>query len=114
MSRRSYHRVLLPEVLDDIDAHRAGPAWSADQLLAARYVERLLEPSGPSAESLAEVRARWGNAGAVDLAGIAGYYSMMAMTLNAFRILPQDQTTPAERPGSTGREPESSRVGGTA
>lgn len=50
------------------------------------YVRQLLSNGDVSEETYAAVLDRWGEVGIVELTALAGYYSMVAMTLNAHRI----------------------------
>jgi 4-carboxymuconolactone decarboxylase len=47
------------------------------------------------------VQAFLGNAGMVELVGIIGYYTLVAMTLNVFNVpVPADVTPPFAEPAS--------------
>lgn len=70
----------------------------------------MLERGDVTDASYAAILSRWGEVGAVELTAVIGYYSMVAMTLNAHRIpLPEGLTTtlpgPRDRLGMLGRAP---------
>lgn len=45
------------------------------------------------------MRARWGDKGVVDLAGLIGYYSFVSVTLNVFEVpTPPDAKLLSETP----------------
>lgn len=57
-----------------------------DQRGIYEYSRELLENGKVSPDTYAEVLARWGPLGTVELTALIGYYSMVAMTLNAHQI----------------------------
>jgi 4-carboxymuconolactone decarboxylase len=65
----------LPDFAEDGDA--------AD---VYEYIRQLLATGDVSDEAHRSMTARWGEVGVVELTALAGYYSMVAMTLNAHRI----------------------------
>jgi 4-carboxymuconolactone decarboxylase len=73
-----------------IEALRCGrrPDFSDDAAAAEvyEYVRQLLSTGNVSDKTYAAVLDRWGEVGIVELTAVAGYYSMVAMTLNAHRI----------------------------
>jgi 4-carboxymuconolactone decarboxylase len=50
------------------------------------YARQLLGCGDVSETAYAAIRTRWGEVGVVELTAVAGYYSMVAMTLNAHRV----------------------------
>jgi 4-carboxymuconolactone decarboxylase len=78
-----------------IEALRLGrlPEFSGNNDAANiyEYVRQLLSNGDVSDTAHWAVTARWGEIGVVELTALTGYYSMVAMTLNAHRIpLPDD------------------------
>ena len=72
-----------------IDAIRRSeaPADAGNELLEVyRFSAELARDGRVSDPVYAAVLARWGAVGAVELTAMVGYYSMVAMTLNAHRI----------------------------
>jgi 4-carboxymuconolactone decarboxylase len=59
------------------------------------YVSRLLADGRVSDAVFQRARALLGEAGIVDLTGLVGYYSLLALTINAFEVpLPEDGKAP--------------------
>lgn len=65
-----------------------------DQAVHA-FARELLRTGRVSDATYAAVVARFGEPGAVDLSGLLGYYTLLAMTLNAFEVdVPEDAEIP--------------------
>lgn len=80
------------EIIDAI-AKGTQPDFKNDEALYEIYeYSRQLLSLGDTDESIhAAITTRWGESGVVELTGLIGYYSMVAMTLNSHRIpLPDD------------------------
>ncbi|MCC7275724.1 MAG: carboxymuconolactone decarboxylase family protein, partial [Alphaproteobacteria bacterium] len=80
-----------------IEAVRAGrrPAGMQDDEAAVHdYAKELLETRGVSDATHARAREAFGVPAVVELTGLVGYYSLLAMTLNAHRIGPPDGAEP--------------------
>ena len=74
------------EAIDAI-AHRADVSnLTAEEREITQYVRELLETNHVSAATFEALRARHGNAGVVDLAGLMGYYLFVAVALNTFEV----------------------------
>ena len=58
----------------------------ADGLAVFQFARELLENHSVSDATYAQLRNRFGDRGCVDLVGIVGYYTLVAMTLNTFQI----------------------------
>lgn len=73
-----------------IEALRCGvrPDFAGDDAAAEvyEYVRQLLSAGNIADTAYEAVKKRWGEVGVVELTAVAGYYSMVAMTLNAHRI----------------------------
>ena len=66
---------------------------SADEASVYRFTRELLHHGTASDETYADVRERFGTVGIVDLTALVGYYTMVAMTLNAHEVpLPSVET----------------------
>jgi 4-carboxymuconolactone decarboxylase len=59
---------------------------------------RLLQQNGSVSDEVYEpIKARWGSRGVVELTALLGYYTLVAMTLNAHRMpLPEGAAAPLE------------------
>jgi 4-carboxymuconolactone decarboxylase len=83
------------DVLDAI-ARRQRPTFAerADETVY-EFASELLASGRVSDRNFAAAIRSLGEAGAVDLTGLLGYYSLLAMTLNAFEVdVPEDAGTP--------------------
>lgn len=81
-----------------IEAVRTGkaPGFSGeDEREVYEFSRELLENGRVGDDAYASVRDRWGALGVVELTALVGYYSMVAMTLNAHGI-PLPDHIPAE------------------
>ncbi|CAN7715370.1 carboxymuconolactone decarboxylase family protein [Neorhizobium tomejilense] len=81
-------------VIEDLRCgRRPDLANHADAAAVYEYVRLLLAEGDVPDAAYAAVQARWGEVGVVELTAVAGYYSMVAMTLNAHRVpLPDGMT----------------------
>jgi 4-carboxymuconolactone decarboxylase len=70
------------QVLDDIAASRRPTAMSADEETVFDFTSELLRDKHVSDTTFERARARLGNKGVVDMTGIVGYYTFLAMQLN--------------------------------
>jgi len=100
-----------------IDAIRTGevPGFSSEEEREIYEFSRELLENGRVGDSIyGSVRGRWGALGVVELTALVGYYSMVAMTLNAHGI-PLPDHIPAELNSSpatrTSLPPAASSVG---
>ncbi len=82
-----------PAIIEAI-ARRETPTFAdATSELVFRYSNRLLKDGRVDAALHEEAAAVLSEAGVVELVGLIGYYSLVAMTLNAFDIgLPEGET----------------------
>lgn len=90
----------LPQGVIDAMLVAAPPVFEdADDALVYEYTRQLLQQGGVDEPAYQAVLAAFGEAGTVELTAIVGYYSMVAMTLNAHHIpLPDDAATPPLQP----------------
>ncbi|MGE0724160.1 MAG: carboxymuconolactone decarboxylase family protein [Alphaproteobacteria bacterium] len=85
----------LPDgVIEAVRAGRRPPEMTAEEAAVYDFAAALTETGMVSDAAHAAVKERFGVAGAVELAGLVGYYSMLAMTLNAHRVGPPDGAEP--------------------
>ncbi len=84
---------------DLIEALRQGnrpEGMSDDEVLVYDAVETLLATSRMPDKLYQQVETRFGVQGTVDLVAAVGYYTMVCLTLNTFRILPEEADMPFE------------------
>jgi 4-carboxymuconolactone decarboxylase len=76
---------------------RAPAGLAPDEAAVVRYVEQLLGRHRVEEAVFRAVETRLGTAGVVELTAGAGYYAMLACTLNAFEVAPAagSETLPA-------------------
>ena len=72
------------------------PAWPTEQDgLIVRFCSQLLDTRRVSDETYAEIQQLLGIQGTTDLVGLVGYYSLLALTLNAHEVnVPADADIP--------------------
>ena len=90
----------LPQaVIDDVHAGRRPAGLDADGLAVFDYAEELNRRKTVSEATYRGVLDRWNAVGVVELTALIGYYSMVAMTLNAHQIpLPDGVAPPLPEP----------------
>jgi 4-carboxymuconolactone decarboxylase len=74
---------IAKEVADAIADGRRPASMTADEEMIYDYTTELLKNKRVSDASFNRVKARFGDKGVVDLTGVAGYYTLLAMQLNA-------------------------------
>ena len=82
---------------DVVEAIRTGttPAFaSGDESAVYGFVRALLETGRIEDNVYADMKSRFGEDGIVELIGIVGHYSGVAMTLNTFEIVPPNGERP--------------------
>ena len=77
------------EAIAAIRELRAPAGLAEDQAAVVDYVRQLLVDHRTDEATVAALRARLGVQGVVDLTATAGYYAMLACTLNAFDVRPE-------------------------
>jgi 4-carboxymuconolactone decarboxylase len=98
---------IRPETADAIAVGRHPTTMSADEEAVFDYVSELLRNKQVSDATFEHAKSRFGTKGVVDLTGIVGYYTFLAMQLNAAqypipangRQLPRMPRQGPERPG---------------
>ena len=81
------------DIVDAIAEGRRPTTMSADEEIAYDFTMELQHNKGVSDTTYAKAEKRWGKKGAVDIAGISGYYTFLALQLNMAR-----QPVPANAP----------------
>jgi 4-carboxymuconolactone decarboxylase len=76
---------LAPSIITAIRAGRRPEAMNDDEAEVYDFVDELLRTRRVSDASFARIEARHGRIGIVDLTGVVGYYSLLAMQLNVAR-----------------------------
>ena len=76
---------LKREIADAIAAGRRPTGMAADEEIVYDFVTELLANKSVSDPTYARAAAQFGEAGIIDLLGILGYYTMLAMIMNVSR-----------------------------
>src|SRR5262245_41478760 len=82
-----------PETIRDLQAGRAPGKAPKDEMAIYAFVKELYRDKRVSSPTYKKVHAILGDAGMVELVGLLGYYAMVAMTLDVFRM-PVAEGTP--------------------
>ena len=77
---------MRPEQIDAIAERRTPEFDDAADLLVYEFAHGYYQNHHVSDDIYDRVRARWGDQGVVDLAGLIGYYSFVSVTLNVFEV----------------------------
>ena len=77
---------LSQEQIDAIAEHKTPYFDDADDRLVYEFAHSYYQNHRVSDDVYERVRARWGDKGVVDLAGLIGYYSFVSVTLNVFEV----------------------------
>jgi 4-carboxymuconolactone decarboxylase len=86
---------LPPEVVEAIRQDREPALTDAKEKLVYQFVRELTRDHRVSDTTYGAVNETFGLRGAVELAGLVGYYAMIAMTLNAHEVaLPEGEPAP--------------------
>lgn len=82
-------------VIEAIRTGRAPDFTQEDERVVYAYARELLRTRDVSDATAARAQALLGNVAVVDLVGILGYYGLISMTINAFRVaLPAGEKDP--------------------
>jgi 4-carboxymuconolactone decarboxylase len=85
----------------DLKAGRPPKSAPRDEMAIYAFVKELYATRRVSNATYARVHKLLGDAGMVELTGILGYYVLISMTLNVFRMpLPEGETLPFPEPSS--------------
>jgi 4-carboxymuconolactone decarboxylase len=83
----------------DLKAGRAPKSAPRDEMAIYDFIRELYTTRRVSSATYARVRKLLGDAGIVELVGILGYYVLISMTLNVFRVpLPKGAPLPFKEP----------------
>ena len=77
-----------PKTIADLRAGRTPKSAPKDERAIYAFVQELYKNKRVSDRSYKRLHGFIGDAGLVELTGILGYYAMVAMTLNVFRMMP--------------------------
>jgi 4-carboxymuconolactone decarboxylase len=90
---------VTPATIGDIQAGRRPKKAPRDELAVYDFARELYADKRVSQPSYNRLRKVLGDAGTVELVGILGYYAMVSMTLNTFRVpLPDGMKPPFKEP----------------
>jgi 4-carboxymuconolactone decarboxylase len=90
---------VLPGTISDLKAGRMPKNAPKDERAIYDFIVELHKTKRVSDRNYARVHAFLGDAGMVELVGILGYYTLVAMTLNAFNVaVPADAKPPFAEP----------------
>jgi len=76
------------KTIDDLRAGRAPKSAPADERAIYDFVQELYKTGRVSDRTYKRVHTFLGDAATVELVGILGYYALISMTLNVFRMMP--------------------------
>jgi 4-carboxymuconolactone decarboxylase len=79
-----------PKTIQDLRAGRGPKSAPKDERAIYDFVQELYKTKRVSDRTYKRVQAFLGDAATVELVGILGYYVMISMTLNVFRMMPPD------------------------
>ena len=86
---------LQPGIVEAIAEGRRPTGMAQDEEIAYDFVTELLATRGVSDKTYERAVAKYGEHGVVDITGIVGYYSMIAMQMNVARTaLPEGKAPP--------------------
>ncbi|HEX5211340.1 MAG TPA: carboxymuconolactone decarboxylase family protein [Pseudolabrys sp.] len=77
-----------PKTIADLRAGREPKSAAKDERAIYAFVRELYKTNRVGDSTYKRVHAVLGDAGTVELVGILGYYVMISMTLNVFRMMP--------------------------
>lgn len=89
-SRIAREQGLRPEAIEAVASGSELDAFTPEEATIVRFVRELARSHRVSDEAFEAVRSRLGDRGAVELSAAAGYYAMLAFTLNALEVEPPD------------------------
>ncbi|UUZ65682.1 carboxymuconolactone decarboxylase family protein [Polaromonas sp. P1-6] len=94
--RRESEKIgIEPDILEALLAQTEPPFKSPDDALVYRYALELNRHNSVSDTTYADTLARFGERTVVELTALVGYYTMVAMTLNAHEIPLPEGVAPA-------------------
>lgn len=81
---------LSPDIVEAIRTGREPEFDDAEEAVVYRFARTAIETRGIPDDLYAEAEATLGTGRLVDLVGVLGYYSLISLTLNIFRISPPE------------------------
>ena len=86
---------LSETVVDAISEGRRPAKMSTDEAVVYDFTTELLRQQNVGDDAYARARDRFGEAGVIDMIGVAGYYSFLSMMMNTARTaVPADSAVP--------------------
>jgi 4-carboxymuconolactone decarboxylase len=82
------------EIADAIADGRRPPDMAEDEEIAYDFCDELIRTQGISDATYARAVAEFGEQGVIDMTGITGYYTTLAMIMNVARTAVPEGTTP--------------------
>jgi len=86
---------VTPKTIKDLAAGRAPKSAPKDERAIYAFISELHKTRRVSDKTYGRVHALLGDAAMVEFTGILGYYTLIAMTLNVFRVPLPEGATPA-------------------
>lgn len=80
------------EAIEVISSHGTLEELDDDEYIVPAFIRELLRENSVSGELYTNVLDRFGNAATVELTATVGYYAMLACILNAFEVMPGEDT----------------------
>jgi 4-carboxymuconolactone decarboxylase len=77
---------LAQEIVDDVTAGRRPKAMSDDAMIVFEFCAELLRDQQVGDITFEQAVTRWGRRTVMDLIGLCGYYTMLAMILNVAQV----------------------------
>ena len=94
-SRIGHDAGLAEETITAVKRGKLPDDADADELTVHRFVRELIEKKHLTDKTYRKTTMLLGDQGAVELVTLASYYTMISMTLNAFRVpMPKGETPP--------------------
>jgi 4-carboxymuconolactone decarboxylase len=82
-----------PKTIQDLRAGRAPKSAPKDECAIYDFIQELYKTRRVSDRTYKHVHAVLSDAAMVELTGILGYYVLISMTLNVFRMMPPEDAT---------------------
>jgi len=79
-----------PKTIEDLRGGRPPKSAPKDERAIYDFIRELYKTKRVSDRNYKRVHSLLGDAATVELVGILGYYSLISMTLNVFRMLPPE------------------------
>ena len=96
-------RRVKPKTIADLQAGREPKSAPKDERAIYAFGQELYKTRRVSDRTYKRVQVALGDAATVELVGILGYYVLISMTLNVFRMLPPEQARSSPSPSRNNR-----------